>query len=1016
VAYAFGEFELDPASYELRVRGQSVALQPKVLELLSYLAERRGRVVAKRELLSALWPDVHVSESSLAWCVSQARKALDQKRGDRGPIETVHGRGYRFAADVQAVDAPARGKLEDAPTTAASAGGANEVAPAPREARSVFIGRRAAMGSLRGALRRANTEQRGAGYLLLGEAGIGKTRCAEELAGEALAAGTSAWVGRCLEADGTPALWPWIRILRECVRERADDPTGQLAEALLADLIPREAAALDPAFMNGRSEGFWVLDRLVRFLIGAAERRPRLVVLDDLQWADRQSLRALELVLPDLDRHAILLVATVRDTDAPSHPSCVRSLDRLRRHFTNVPLSGFRPDEVEEYLAATTGRAPAADLVTAMHQKTGGNPLFVQEMAQRLLEHPAGATGDLGELAGARTFMLARLERRDPRTLEVLEAASALGESFDLSVLAAMRNVPPVSLVPLLDAGIQARLIERRAGVGAYAFVHAVVRDAVHSGLADAARCSWHRRAGEVLEARAIDDEHLTQLAFHFYEALPAGTHAEAARYAAAAAQAAARIFAHDDARTQWNHALQALDFHPDGSADTRVAVLVGLAGTELNLGLRTESRERLKQAIALARRRDNPTQLVAAARVLRHSLLSHISIDPLARGAIESALPMLSDECERASALSLLGAVHPGAPSHAQAREASERALASARTMGGQTLLEALWSRTFSLAGPGDVRALLDVCDEMLRLDASLGRSWWSGEALYAQFCAYSYLGDTAGRDRALDELGALAVACRLPEAQWHHDRLRAQIALQTGAFDEASRSWKELAERKLLANLGYVKTLVAMHPLALDVERAETPGARYELWRALSSWTPGPRAQALLMVSLVEAGRHDEARVHFDDAAARGFASLPRDRSFLSCLASLAVVAIALEDREHAAALEAMLEPYASFNAPDVLASSLGSVAHYLGLVAQFLGRGEVARERFELALVRNREMGLRPHLARTELAFAKMLSLDPGTSARAASLVRSAASTAQELGMLGVAGEANDLQRSL
>jgi len=111
--------------------------------------------------------------------------------------------------------------------------------------------------------------------------------------------------------------------------------------------------------------------------------------------------------------------------------------------------------------------------------------------------------------------------------------------------------------------------------------------------------------------------------------------------------------------------------------------------------------------------------------------------------------------------------------------------------------------------------------------------------------------------------------------------------------------------------------------------------------------------------MAALVDAGRRDEARTHFEHLASRGFGSLPRDRSFLACAAALTIVAIALEDRERAAELEAILSPYASFNTPDVLASSLGSVAHYLGLVAQYLGRPEVARERFEFAMVRNREM---------------------------------------------------------
>ena len=1033
MSYTFGEFELDPASYELRRRGKPLDLQPKVLELLAYLIEHRDRVVARTELLAALWPDVHVGESSLAWCVSQARKALGQKRGDRGPIETVHRRGYRFGGEPDAGDG-----LDDplARRQVGPIGGRGE-ADRPHadgsgsrpgsSTRPLFVGRQGIIGSMRDALDRARAGRRGSGHLLFGEAGIGKTRCAEELAAEARDAGTSAWLGRCLEADGTPAFWPWIQILRESMRDVAAGVVRTMAEALLADLVPRDAVALDPAFMNGRSDGFWVPDRMVRFLVQSAAIAPRLIVLDDVQWADSQSMRVLDLLVPELERQAIVLVTTWRDDPDPSPSPARRSFERLGRHFTRHALSGFGPDEIETYLAATLGRPPSAQIVADILRKTGGNPLFVQEMAQRLLERPPGASGELGEVAGARTFVLARLERRDPEILRVLEAASVLGEAFELPVLAAMLEVAPEALLPMLDAALETRLIERRPGAGAYAFGHGLLRTAVHSGLSEAGRCAWHRRAGEALASRDVAGEHLTRLAFHFYEALPAGTRAEAARYSTAAAQEAARVFAHEDAATHWRHALEALDFQPGEEANdagagararasARGTVLVGLATTELHQGLRAEARARLKLAIRLARQHGEWSHLVDASRVLRHSLLSHISIDPLARDALEIALPALSDDRERATAMSLLGAVHLGAPSSARAREASEQALALARPVGGQTLLEALWSRTFSLTGPDDVREVLALSDEMLRLDASLGRSWWSGEAHFVQFGAHAYRGDAAARDRALDDLGRMARYCRLPEALWHHDRLRVQLRFQAGAFDEVQRAWSELSGRDVLAKLDYVKTLDALNWRMLDAERGTSLAAGHEFWKLVSLWNPGPRVQAGVLACLVDAGRLDEARGPFEALASGGFASVPRDRLFLACLSSLAQVAIALDDRDRAAQLDSLLLPYASFNTPDVVASSSGAVARYLGQLAHYLGDDRRAHEHFELALVRNQDLGLRPHLARTELAFARLLGRSPSARARAAALVRSAGSTARELGLASVAREALVLEQAL
>lgn len=105
--FRFGEFELDLGRYELRRRGEVIRIEPRVLEVLDYLINRRDRVVSKEEILDAIWRDVHVSESALTTTIRDMRRALDDSPSDPQWIRTVYGRGFRFVGDVIKSTAPA---------------------------------------------------------------------------------------------------------------------------------------------------------------------------------------------------------------------------------------------------------------------------------------------------------------------------------------------------------------------------------------------------------------------------------------------------------------------------------------------------------------------------------------------------------------------------------------------------------------------------------------------------------------------------------------------------------------------------------------------------------------------------------------------------------------------------------------------------------------------------------------------------------------------------------------------
>src|SRR5262245_7376818 len=175
-------------------------LARKAFEVLRYLIEHRGRVVLKTELLEQRWPGEKISLSSLHRTVADLRRAIGQTDTREAPIQTLYGRGYCFVDPVR---------------SGAAVGDAGGPSLAGREP---FVGRDEVLAELRVALHAAEAG-RGRFCVLAGEAGIGKTRCSQELAGEALAGGASVWTAYCQAADGAPAFWPWVQILRACARE-----------------------------------------------------------------------------------------------------------------------------------------------------------------------------------------------------------------------------------------------------------------------------------------------------------------------------------------------------------------------------------------------------------------------------------------------------------------------------------------------------------------------------------------------------------------------------------------------------------------------------------------------------------------------------------------------------------------------------------------------------------------------------------------------------------------------------
>ncbi|HMG25632.1 MAG TPA: AAA family ATPase, partial [Acidimicrobiia bacterium] len=210
--------------------------------------------------------------------------------------------------------------------------------------------------------------QGGSGRVVVvrGEPGVGKTRLVEE-AVVGVAPGRVLW-GRCQEMEGAPAYWPWIQALRAYVA--ATPPERLCAELgddgpLVARLVPSICArcpdivATTDETLDPEAARFRLFDAVTMFLRTIARTELLVIVLDDLHWADNESLLLLTFVARELREQRLLVLGTYRETELRQAAAAARVLGDLARSSHRLTLSGLTADDVGQYVLATCGRAPA---------------------------------------------------------------------------------------------------------------------------------------------------------------------------------------------------------------------------------------------------------------------------------------------------------------------------------------------------------------------------------------------------------------------------------------------------------------------------------------------------------------------------------------------------------------------------------------------------------------------------------------------------------------------------------
>src|SRR5262245_18571018 len=896
------------------------------------------------------------------------------------------------------------------------------------------------MAELRRCLARAATG-RGLLVLLAGEAGIGKTRIADELATHARTAGVEVLWGRCHEGDGAPAYWPWIQVIRACLAASdgsAGDPEV-LHRALVAgaddvaQLVPeirsRFPGLAPPPSMEPAQARFRLFDSVARFLSHVARSRPIVVILDDLHRSDASSLLLLQFLAREVEHAPILVLGTYRDGEVgPGHPLLPALGAVVREPATRrLVLPGLGARDVARYIESTSGIAPPAALTSAITERTEGNPFFVGEMVRLLV-----AEGGAGSLAidraappavpqGVHEVVGQHLERLSAGCRDLLRQAAVVGREFGLDVLEPVSGFDRDRVLEALEEAIMEQLVVEVPGtLGRFRFVHALVRDALYASLAMTRRLRLHRAVGEVLEQLQGADPtpHLAELTHHFGSPAPAGTVEKAVAYARRAGEQATARLAFEEAVQHYQGALDALALRGPRGERERCEVHLALADAHYRTGDAALARQASECAATIARALRAP-ELLARAPLASGSWwgVSTPSADLAMVDLLDEALGVMPPGAPplRAAGLARLAAGLHWGRALERAVAVSEDAVAMARRLGDAALLaRCLNARHYVLQAPDRLAERLAVANEMLRVADAAGDLEMVAAARRWRTVDLLELGDIAAVDREVQECALLAGRMRQPALVWYADTFRALRSFMAGHFaegEEIVRAAAALGER-------------AVGPGAVEASRAQLGLALWQQGRyqemAATLTVPRERMPVYRCSSIVAgltlgdvAARHEYEALARDD-----FASLPIDADWLPSICMLAVASWAFRDAARAAILYRLLLPYADRNVVLGIGAwtCTGCAAGQLGLLAKTMQRWDDAARHFEDAIAANRRMGMRPWVAQYQFEYARaLLSRDaPGDRERAVALLCEAEDSATELDLRELAGETAALRQ--
>jgi tetratricopeptide (TPR) repeat protein len=823
---------------------------------------------------------------------------------------------------------------------------------------------------------------RGGVFLLSGEAGIGKTRLAEELAARAEARGVGVFWGRAWEVAGAPACWPWTQVALTATQTEAGadflarDPSAVGLASILAPARSSEHAD-DPELGTAR-----LALAMLALLQHLAAEAPVVLVLDDLHAADVATLTLLGQIARDLRRLAVLVIGTYREVEARRSPRIAALLVRVARDGTARSLARLDHDAVSGWLAASLGNRASAELGAAIFQASEGNPLFVDALVQLV-----AARGDAVALPSG--FVLPDtiqetvrelLERVSPPARAILEATAVLGRECQTAILLVVSGAAHEDVLAAVAEGVAAGVLAPQVTpLRPVRFAHVLIREVIYRGTNAARRIELHARCLAALRRiHGVDlDAHLAELAHHAFESASVGSWADAVDLSFRAGLRALDLLAFDDAARHFERTLAALDHGERRDDALRADVLWRLGRCQIFLGQPPLGRETCERAAACAEAAGR-ADIFARAALASSPEVFPGRADHRLGALLERALAMpghdavLQIQLAARLASALVPTLAPERP-----MQLAREAIAAACEVGDRKLLAAVLATVrFVFMPAAALTERLDYERMLFGLVGTLGDPILEAQARgRLAMCAI----ESADPDATAHELRLqrdIADRLRLP---WHQLR-GACIRLLWSSLrgDDEGVAAAEHIIRDHIERVDEVRSLIFVE--ANRKVRAEARGdertaadARTHLESLLAldpfgSWClPVLRAAAL-----AHGGRKDDARTVFLQYAPEGPAAALRAMG-PALLLDVAPFVLDLGDAGWMQEVYEVLLPFEGRNSVNlVLLTSDGPIAYHLGLLARALGRADDAARHFAAALAMCERAGFTACAARTRAAL--------------------------------------------
>lgn len=849
---------------------------------------------------------------------------------------------------------------------------------------------------------------RGAVVLLAGEAGIGKSTLAEDIAGRAAGKGARVVWGRAWEEGGAPAFWPWIQVVRFLLR--ASDIAPAIASAgsrisPLAELVPelRDAGIAPAEAQPDPSQArFRLLEAAAAFLATVADREKALVVvLEDLHVADRSSLLLLDFVARSHAGLRLLIVGTFREVEARLGEAG-DALAKVQRSARTLSLARFGEQDIAE-LEARHPSVPPETIAGAL-RTSEGNPLFLSEILRVTRDSSGGLPVRTPDGIGA--VIRAHLSFLSPGARGVLEAASVIGREV---AAASLRDsgFEPLAVEEALAEAVRAGIVHETEP-GRHRFTHVLLREEMLRAIPPAKLQALHRARAEALVRRHEVDPQgapASEIAHHF-DGAGAASRDLAVRWYQVTGERALAQYAFDEAAAAFARAL-ALD--PEETPARRVERLLQLARARIVAGQSDEGRRACLEAADIARRLES-AELFARAILEYGSVYMPGYRNELLASLLEEAIERLgpADHPLHARALARMAAALQPAPDGADGPvRIASRAIEMARRIGdAQTRLDVFTGAMSAMMDMVDAEERIGINREHLAL-ARETRDLLQEHRAHVRLVLDQFeLGDFGA---ALETVRGLeAVTLRLgsrPAQRWPSLFFRAALHVASGRFDEAERLYAEAealgdatgitmpSRTAFVARLGAARTrthsegLVGMTSGLREWWSHIPAGERYgEMFVSLAlHWAGQPT------VFPAEFGSKKSLQF-FDDSMATYF---------------LAEVSVALGDRDRVLQLlplvERRSERWSSWGFVGM--SIYAPFAQVHGLALAMLDRWAEAEERFARALRLADDPGFAPIAARLRVEQADALRASGRDETLVIALLARARPEAERLAMTGL-----------